>query len=29
MNQVAQKKTTEVVVSELDKMLEADSGAGL
>ena len=29
MNQVAQKKTTQVVVSELDKMLEADSGAGL
>ena len=29
MNQIAQKKTTEVVVSELDKMLEADSGAGL
>ena len=29
MNQVAQKKTTQVVVSELDKMLEADSGIGL
>ena len=29
MNQVAQKKTTEVVVSELEKMLEADSGVGL
>ena len=29
MNQIAQKKTTDVVVSELDKMLEADSGAGL
>jgi len=29
MNQVAQKKTTQVVVSELDKMLEADAGAGL
>jgi len=29
MNQIAQKKTTQVVVSELDKMLEADSGAGL
>ena len=29
MNQVAQKKTTQVVVSELDKMLEADSGVGL
>ena len=29
MNQVAQKKTTEVVVSELDKLLEEDSGAGL
>ena len=29
MNQVAQKKTTEVVVSELDKILEEDSGAGL
>ena len=27
--QVAQKKTTEVVVSELDKLLEEDSGAGL
>ena len=27
--QVAQKKTTEVVVSELDKILEEDSGAGL
>lgn len=26
---VAQKKTTEVVVSELDKLLEEDSGAGL
>ena len=25
--QVAQKKTTEVVVSELDKLLEEDSGA--
>ena len=29
MNQVAQKKTTQVVVSELDKMLEADAGVGL
>jgi hypothetical protein len=29
MNQVAQKKTTEVVVSELDKLLEEESGAGL
>ena len=29
MNQLAQKKTTEVVVSELDKILEEDSGAGL
>ena len=29
MSQVAQKKTTQVVASELDKMLEADSGAGL
>ena len=29
MNQVAQKKTTEVVVSALDKILEEDSGAGL
>ena len=26
---IAQKKTTEVVVSELDKLLEEDSGAGL
>ena len=25
--QVAQRKTTEVVVSELDKLLEEDSGA--
>ena len=29
MNQVAQKKTTQVVVSELDKMLQADAGIGL
>ena len=29
MNQVAQKKTTNVVASELDKMLEADAGVGL
>ena len=29
MNQVAQKKTTQVVASELDKMLEADAGVGL
>ena len=29
MNQVAQKKTTQVVASELDKILEADSGVGL
>ena len=29
MNQVAQKKATEVVVSELDKMLQADAGIGL
>ena len=29
MNQVAQRKTTQVVASELDKMLEADSGIGL
>ncbi len=29
MNQIAQKKTTDVVVSELDKMLEADAGVGL
>ena len=29
MNQLAQKKTTEVVVSQLDKILEEDSGAGL
>ena len=29
MNQIAQKKTTQVVASELDKMLEADAGVGL
>ena len=29
MNQVAQRKTTQVVASELDKMLEADAGVGL
>ena len=29
MNQVAQRKTTNVVASELDKMLEADAGVGL
>ena len=29
MNQVAQRKTTKVVASELDKMLEADAGVGL
>lgn len=29
MNQVAQRKTTSVVASELDKMLEADAGVGL
>ena len=29
MNQVAQRKTTQVVASELDKMLEADAGIGL
>jgi len=29
MNQIAQRKTTSVVASELDKMLEADSGIGL
>ena len=29
MDQVAPKKKTEVVVSELDKLLEEDSGAGL
>ena len=29
MNQVAQRKTTRVVASELDKMLEADAGVGL
>ena len=29
MNQVAQRKATNVVASELDKMLEADAGVGL
>ena len=29
MSQLAQKKTTQVVASELDKMLEADAGVGL
>ena len=29
MNQIAQRKTTSVVASELDKMLEADAGVGL
>ena len=29
MNQVAQRKTTQVVASELDKMLEEDAGVGL
>ena len=29
MNQIAQRKTTNVVASELDKMLEADAGVGL
>ena len=29
MNQVAQRKATKVVASELDKMLEADAGVGL
>ena len=29
MSQLAQKKTTNVVASELDKMLEADAGVGL
>ena len=29
MSQIAQRKTTEVVASELDKMLEADAGVGL
>tara|TARA_R100001460_G_scaffold10186_1_gene24085 strand:+ start:64 stop:840 length:777 start_codon:yes stop_codon:yes gene_type:complete len=29
MNQVAQRKSTNVVASELDKMLEADAGVGL
>ena len=29
MSQLAQKKTTQVVASELDKILEADSGVGL